>query len=251
MIPWIYPRIIVHRCGGALAPENTLAGLGIAARMGCAAAEFDAMLSADGVPVLVHDETLGRTTACEGRVDGLVAAELLTLDAGRKHHAAYAGERLPSLEAALERCAALGLAANVEIKPALGADSATGEAVARVVDRILSRRSGLSVLLSSFSASALAAARLATPRVARALLVGAIPGDWRDRVRKCDGFALHASAAELAADQVSEVRQSGLPLACYTVNDPARARELFALGVVAVFTDRPDLFPINTADRAP
>ena len=51
---WGHPRLIVHRCGGALAPENTLAGLRKAAELGCRAVEFDVMLSADGTPVLIH-----------------------------------------------------------------------------------------------------------------------------------------------------------------------------------------------------
>ena len=78
----IYPRIIAHRCGGALAPENTLAGLRVAARLGCRGVEFDAMLAADGVPVLIHDETLERTTSGLGRVTDSESAQLIRLDAG-------------------------------------------------------------------------------------------------------------------------------------------------------------------------
>ena len=59
---WPIPRVFTHRCGGALAPENTLAGLRIAAALGIRAVEFDVMLSADGTPWLIHDETLERTT---------------------------------------------------------------------------------------------------------------------------------------------------------------------------------------------
>lgn len=59
---WPHPRLIAHRCGGALAPENTLAGLRKAFELGYRAVEFDVMLSGDGTPVLIHDETLERTT---------------------------------------------------------------------------------------------------------------------------------------------------------------------------------------------
>lgn len=65
---WQLPRVFAHRCGGALAPENTLAGLRMAAQLGCRAVEFDVMLSADASPWLIHDETLERTTGGSGRV---------------------------------------------------------------------------------------------------------------------------------------------------------------------------------------
>ena len=94
----IYPRIIAHRCGGALAPENTLAGLRLAARLGCGGVEFDTMLAADGVPVLMHDETLERTTSGCGRVADLDSISLARFDAGSRHHPAFAAEPVPTLE---------------------------------------------------------------------------------------------------------------------------------------------------------
>lgn len=240
---WRYPRIIAHRCGGALAPENTLAGLRIAARLGCRAVEFDAMLSADGVPVLIHDETVMRTTGGGGRVNSLGAAQLSALDAGARHHGAFAGERIPSLEEALALCAVLGLGANVEIKPSTGAETATGEAVTAVAFRMRQRHAELAVLLSSFSEDALAAAARTAPGIERALLVSRVPEDWQERMRRHDCVALHASASALDAATVRGVVEAGRPLACYTVNDPGNAGTLFGWGVAAVFSDRPDLFP--------
>jgi hypothetical protein len=149
----IHPRIIAHRCGGALAPENTLAGLRLAACIGCKGVEFDAMLAADGVPVLIHDETLERTTTGRGRVAALDSATLIRLDAGIRHHPAFVGEPLPTLDVALRLCAALGLWANVEIKPAAGLEAETGRVVAR---HAAAATGGL--LLSSFSSLALRAA---------------------------------------------------------------------------------------------
>ena len=118
------PRLIAHRCGGNRAPENTLAGLHEAAR-GCQAVEFDVMLSADGTPVLIHDETLERTTNGVGRVCETPDAVLFALDAGR-------GERIPTLAEAAALCQRYGLLANIEIKPSAGHEAATG-AVARFV----------------------------------------------------------------------------------------------------------------------
>lgn len=131
---WEIPRVIAHhRCGGALAPENTLAGLPIAAVLGYRAVEFDVMLSADSTPWVIHDETLERTTNGRGNVCATSDFILRTLDAGAHQHRAYAGEPLPTFEAVACACQALGLHANVEIKPAQGFEQITGETVARQI----------------------------------------------------------------------------------------------------------------------
>lgn len=233
-----YPRIIAHRCGGALAPENTLAGLRLAARLGCLAVEFDVMLSKDGVPLLIHDETLERTTDGCGAVAGRDYAQLAALDAGLRHHPAFAGERLPTLAQALALCAELGLWANIEIKPAAGREAETGTAVGG----LLAAQWRGDGVVSSFAPAALAAARAAAPRRDYALLVEAVPADWRAQLDALGCAALHCSAAADAA-ALAAVAAAGVPLACYTVDRPQAAERLFALGVTAVFTDRPDLFP--------
>jgi glycerophosphoryl diester phosphodiesterase len=233
----IYPRIIAHRGGGALAPENTLAGLRLAARLGCGGVEFDVMLATDGVPVLIHDETLDRTTTGRGRVAALDSATLVRLDAGIRHHPAFAGEPVPTLDEALRLCAALGLWANVEIKPAAGQEAETG----RVVACHAAAASG-GLLLSSFSSIAMRAAADEAGRLPRALLVEAIPADWRERMVETGARALHSAARALTVDALQAVRDAGFPLACYTVNRRDEAERLFAMGVSAVFTDRPDLW---------
>lgn len=233
----IYPRIIAHRCGGALAPENTLAGLRLAARLGCGGVEFDAMLAADDVPVLMHDETLERTTTGRGRVGDMDSTHLARLDAGGLHHPAFAVEPVPTLDEALRLCAALGLWANVEIKPATGQEAETGKAVARHAAAATGK-----ILLSSFSALALRAAAAEAVQLPRAMLFEAIPADWRERLMETGARALHASARTLTVAVLQPVRDAGFPLACYTVNRREDAERLFAMGVSAVFTDRPDLW---------
>lgn len=252
---WHYPRVIAHRCGGALAPENTLAGLQVARLCGVSAVEFDVMLSADGVPFVIHDETLERTTDGQGAVALTRAAQLRQLDAGVRHHAAFRGERLPLLTEMLAACHALGLAANAEIKPAAGHDAATGRVVGEVIAVFQSAclaagKRPLSLLLSSFSEEALATALPSMERtdvgraMARALLVENVPADWQTRLRRLDCQHLHcaATATEVTSQLAAELRASGGALACYTVNDAAQAAQLFAIGVSAIFTDRPDCF---------
>ncbi len=234
----IYPRVIAHRGGGALTPENTLAGLRLAARLGCRGVEFDTQLAADGLPVLMHDRTLQRTTSGRGRVMATGSGALARLDAGRRHHPAFAGEPLPMLDAALRLCAALGLWANVEIKPGPGQDAETGRVVARLAAAV-----GGQLLLSSFSSAALCAAAAEAGGLPRALLVKAIPPDWRERLAQTGALALHAAARGLDPAALRAVRDAGFPLACYTVNRREDAERLFAMGACAVFTDRPDLWP--------
>ncbi len=232
-----YPRIIAHRCGGALAPENSLAGLEIAARLGCAGVEFDVMLSQDAVPLLIHDETLERTTTGQGKVAQLSAEQIRACDNGKPHHKAFAGSRVPSFDEALTALDRLGLWANIEIKPAAGHEVATGEAVAR---RLLAGWNGKGIV-SSFSLSALSAARQLAPALPIALLFEQLPADWASHAQR-----LQASAIHLAANHVTAVTAQQLgttPWACYTVNTLAEAERLFSLGCSAIFTDRPDLWP--------
>ena len=242
---WGHPRLIAHRCGGALAPENTLAGLRVAAGLGWRAVEFDVMLSADGTPVLIHDETLERTTDGRGRVADASDAELARLDAGSWFGPQFAGEPLPSFGEAAELCQALGLWANVEIKPASGCEVETGRKVAQQARELWA---GLPApLLSSFSLEALAAARAAAPELPRGLLVDAPPADWLKRLRQLGCLSLHCSRRHYGPGLLDEARRADVPLLVYTVNDPAEAELLLSLGVAALFTDRLDLIPPQQA----
>ncbi|MBS1190124.1 MAG: cytoplasmic glycerophosphodiester phosphodiesterase [Rhodocyclaceae bacterium] len=196
------------------------------------------MLTADGVPVLMHDETVDRTTDGCGSLAELEWAAVARLDAGVRFHPAWAGEPVPRLVDALVLCAALGLAVNLEIKPAAGHEERTGRVVAETLAR--SCPAGLSLVLSSFSPAALGAAAEAGGPWPRALLVESIPGDWPARLRSLGCTALHARAADLSRFQVEALRGAGVPVAAYTVNSAEEARRCFDLGVIALFTDRLD-----------
>lgn len=226
-----YPRVIAHRCGGMLAAENSLAGLAAAARLGCRGVEFDVMLSADGVPVLMHDDTVDRTTDGIGAVRRLTFAELRRLRIG--------AEPVPLLSEALRRCAELGLWANIELKAVAGGDDAE---LGSVVGGMLARAWNGRGVISSFSLDALLAARSQASRHAHALLFEALPGDWRKRVAATGAVAVHLDAGRLDVRDLAELCAAGLTVACYTVNERDRAKALYAAGVAAVFTDRPDLF---------
>lgn len=231
-----YPRIIAHRCGGALAAENSLAGLAAAARIGCGGVEFDTMLSADGVPVLMHDDTLDRTTNGKGPVSALTVAELRRLD--------LSGEPVPLLSEALERCAELGLWANIELKASAGCDETE---LGRVVGEFLAKHWNGHGVVSSFSMAALLAIKSQPWEHGSALLVETLPEDWRERARQVGAIAVHMDATTATAESIAAVREVGLVVACYTVNDRDEAERLLACGVSAVFTDCPDLWAAKGA----
>jgi glycerophosphoryl diester phosphodiesterase len=225
-----YPRIIAHRCGGRLAAENSRAGLRLAAGLGCRGVEFDVMLSRDGIPVLMHDETVDRTTGASGEVASLSLSALRALDIG--------GEPIPTLAEVLDDCRHLALWANIEIKPARGREVETG----RVIGRMLKESWNGHGVVSSFSPMALAAARQQAPGLPLALLADDLPEDWLGAARDSGAIGWHL-AATVTGEAIARVRASGLVVACYTVDDPAMAEQLFAAGAIAVFSDRPDHWP--------
>lgn len=239
-LPFVLPRVIGHRGAAALAPENTLAGVRQAAALGVRMVEFDAKLTADGVPVLMHDDTLDRTTDGTGPVAQTSLEAIRRFDAGAWFAPAFAGERVPTLAEALTAAAALGLAVNIEIKPCPGRARETAEAVLAVARAHWPAGAGRPLpLISSFEVACLEAARALAPDWPRGYLIWERPADWRDILAAVAPATLHVSRTHEDSARLAEYRATGLPVAVYTVNDPAEARALFAQGVAAVFSDTP------------
>lgn len=237
---WPYPRVVAHRGGGTLAPENTLAGIDTGAALGLKMIEFDAKLSADDVVFLLHDDTVDRTSDGHGAAARMNYAQIAALDAGSWCDARFAGESMPTLAQVAERCARHGLMANIEIKPCPGREIETGRRVAAEAARLWAE-STPSPLLSSFSIEALAAARDAVAELPRGLLVGGVPAEWRSLATELGCVSLHADHRKLDATLVAEIKSAGLFVLAYTVNDPARARALGEWGVDTICTDRIDV----------
>jgi glycerophosphoryl diester phosphodiesterase len=242
MKPWPYPRIIAHRGGGALAPENTLAGLRKAKERGFAGVEFDVMLAGDATPILMHDQRLERTTSGRGAIAETPYRDMQKLDAGSWYSRAYAGEPVPSFERASQLCVELGLWADIEIKPATGFEAQTGKAAA-LAARELWRDAPVQPLLCSFQPASLAAAKVAVPELPRGALTKTIPPDWEQWMQRLGCVSLHCDYRMLLPLQARAVRDAGYWLLCYTVNDPEIVRVLFDWGVDAIITDRLDLIP--------
>jgi len=233
------PPVIGHRGAAARAPENTLAGLRRAKALGCSWVEFDVRLTGDGVPVLCHDPRLDRTTDGRGLVSARSFADIRDCDAGASFAPEFAGERVPPLDEALALAAELELGVNIEIKAERGRDYATAAAVAATVRRL--GDNAPSLLVSSFQAAAVAAIRTLAPQLLRGILFRLVPRGWIETARRLGCAVIGADHRRLWRGRVAAIRAAGYPLMAYTVNDPARARLLYAWGVTSVFSDVPDI----------
>lgn len=243
---WPYPRWVAHRGAGKLAPENTLSAFRLGASHGYRMFECDVKLSADGVPFLLHDDTLERTTDAAGSAGDLHWADLSRLDAGGWHSRLYAGEPPPSLDAVAAFCLRNGHLLNLELKPVPGDAERTGQVVAKAVRLHWGEavRDGLSAwpLLSSFDPLALAAAREAAPELPRALLLDTLTPDCFDIAERLDCVAVVLEQSLVTEELLRTLHHDGLRVLAYTVNDAERAEGFFDLGLDGLITDAVDRF---------
>lgn len=235
---WPYPKIVAHRGGGKLAPENTLAAIDIGAHYGHTMIEFDAKLSQDGQIFLLHDDTLERTSNGWGIAGDLRWDQLVNVDAGSWFSDQFAGEPLPLLSQVAERCLQHGMMANIEIKPTTGLEYETGTAVAIAARGLWQRQTA--PLLSSFAIEALQAAQQAAPELPRGLLLDSWREDWLALTTELGCVSIHLNHKLLDESRVAMLKAAGLHILVYTVNSPARAAQLLQWGVDAICTDRID-----------
>lgn len=236
---WPYPDVIAHRGAGLLAPENTLEAIARGAALGQRMCELDVKLSAEAVPVLMHDDTLARTTDGRGAVAAMRLAGLRALDAGAWHSEAFRGARVPTLDEVADALVRDGMRVNLELKPCPGRDEETGRVVARAVLAAW-RDADVLPLLSSFSREALAAARAVAPGIPRALLTERGDEETLRVAVDLRCAAVNVAEAALTEGFVAKARGMGLRVLAWTPNDPARIAALRELGVDGVITDAVD-----------
>ena len=241
MKPWPYPFWIAHRGAGKLAPENTLAAFRLGAAYGWRMFECDVKLSADGVPFLLHDSVLERTTNGHGIAGEQRWGQLARHDAGSWHSRIHAGEPLPTLENVARFCLRNGYLLNIEIKPTPGTERTTGETVAAVAARLWSG-ADVPPLLTSFEPFALEGARATAPQLPRGLLVEKLREGWLAEARALECVAVVSHYAAWTRHSVAETHAAGMRALCFTVNDAESAEHLTDFGVDGIITDRIDLF---------
>jgi glycerophosphoryl diester phosphodiesterase len=220
------PKVIGHRGAPAYAPENTLASFREARRRGASWVETDVKLTADGVPILMHDPSLARTMGVDRLVAETPRAELPA--------------EVPTFEEAIACFRELGLGCNVEIKPCEGREVET----ARVAVEMLRRLWPAALpapLLSSFKDASLLAALHIAPEYARALLIGVLDDGWRARAEAISAAGINTDGKVLTAPRAVEVRKAGYALSVYTINEADVARALVGMGADCVITDAPDV----------
>lgn len=230
------PRLVGHRGAAATAPENTLASLRQAHAEGATWVEFDVKLTADDIPILMHDDRLGRTTNGQGKVAKTRMEDLQMLDAGNWFGPAFAGETVPTLRAALELCADLALGINIELKPCPGRAEQTTKIVAKMVDHIWPDNLP-QPLYSSFDRPSLLTIKAVKPDAKCGYLCTRIPKHWPEAVARYGCSTLNASHRWIRQKHIDAATALGVPVLVYTVNDPVRAKKLIDAGVTTVFTD--------------
>ena len=252
LFPAAGPVVIGHRGAAALAPENTHAAFAAAAELGVAF-ELDVTLSEDGHLVVIHDDTLERTTTGSGPVAETTWRDIQPLDAGSWYGSRWAGESVPSLPDVL---GAFGhkVVIDVEIKSPPSGTSVKPVAravVAAIQDAGLTQRA----FVTSFNPYVLEAVREADPSILRGQLVATFDGAdltgleklvlrnlWLNRKAQADILAAEAAFLRARGPRyVRWMKQKGYRVLAWTVNEPAEMQEMIGLGVDGVITDHPDL----------
>ncbi|MFE6745063.1 glycerophosphodiester phosphodiesterase [Kitasatospora purpeofusca] len=228
--------VIAHRGASSAAPENTLLSDEVARRAGADWIENDVQPSKDGVPHVLHDETVDRTTNGTGRVRDLTAAQLAALDAGAWFAPTTAGARVPTLAAQLDDLRTRGGSLLLEIK-----GPHTRDEVARIVKDIRDRGMAGRVFVQSFETDALRHTRELAPELPLGLLRASLDADPVAVARDLGLSAYNPADAALATrpEVVAALHAAGVAVNAWTVDAPARWKALDAAGVDGIITNRP------------
>lgn len=225
-----------HRGAAGLAPENTLAAFRMALELGADGTEMDLQLTRDGVVVVIHDDTVDRTTDGRGRIGDLTLAEVKRLDAGGKFGPTFRGERIPTLRELIDLVKASGkdrFRLNLEIKFAEGREGQPADLEEKVLAVLAETKFLDRVITQSFYHPSAAKMKRLAPGISAGLLVGQRrqPADPVAAVRDhgVDYYAPHHSL--VTADLLRALHQAGIPVVTWTVNDPADMRRLIDMGL--------------------
>ena len=233
-------RLIGHRGASAYAPENTIAAFQKAYELGCRFVEFDVMLSQDGEPFVIHDTSLKRTTNGRGDVGQVSAEYLHSLDAGSWFSSAFAGEKIPTLQAVIQWLTAFGMHANIEIKPYPKCMEQTTLAVLMHINRYWPSDKK-PPLVSSFDREALALCRHLAPELPLGFLLDKWENDWLKKAQEIQCFSVHLSGRIATEKRIAAISKEGYQVYVYTIDRKRQAFKLLNWGANALFSNYPDL----------
>lgn len=233
------PVVVAHRGDKTFAPENTLSAFKQAAWKGADAIEFDVKLTADGQVIVLHDQTVDRTTNGTGNVSKLPLAALRDLDAGVQFPGQFPGERIPTLAEVFETVGKR-IYMNIELT---NYSTPNDTLVPKVVEQV--KRQGLQerVFFSSFFTRNLRKARLLQPEVPRGLLtLPGLMGLWgRTFGWRGEYAALNPYMTDVKTDLVERIHAAGKQVNVWTVNSEEDIKCMIGLGVDGIITDNPVL----------
>jgi glycerophosphoryl diester phosphodiesterase len=232
------PTIFAHRGSSAYAPENTLAAFKLAIEQHADGIELDATLSAEGQVIVIHDDTVNRTTNGTGHIKSMNLTELKNFDAGSKFNPAYSSERIPTLEEVFETVGQK-IYIDVELK---NYSSPTDDLPDKVIALVKEYGLESSVMLSSFNIIALIRARSLLSDIPLGMIT--VPGladlTIRSRlVRLGPLFALHPNYIDVTPKLIHSVHHANSRIHAYPVNQADTMRQLFTAGVDGIFTADP------------
>ena len=237
---WSHPLIIAHRGDRVHAPENTLPAFKKGMEAGAAMLELDLTLTKDREIVIIHDETLDRTTDGKGKVSDFTLKELKALDAGSWFGPEFKGVRIPTLRELFE---AVGgeIMINLEIKPeAYEAHNPPDRIGLQVLDMIEEFQIWDHILISSFHPDVLLDLSRQKNCPPLGYLVEDFASSQLDHLKEMKAFSLNCEATILA-EEIAQVKALGCRVLCYTINDPKELKRLWEAGVDGFFTDDPAL----------
>ena len=237
----IASRLIAHRGCAKLAPENTKAAMYLTQKLGVEWVEIDANLMGDGTVVVFHDDTLDRLTHRSGNLHDLSYEDVADIDIGSHFSEAFQGERMLTLEAMLALLAEQHMGLNLEIKRY---EYFSAEDIVKPTITALEKCWGNfdRLIISSFDHEILKRVHQLKPHWQLGQLWEALPDDWQTTVDAIQAVSVHLDNTLITPEMARMVKQSGLDLYVYTVNDITEAHRLFEWGVDGIFTDNPTLF---------
>lgn len=236
---FIPPKVIAHRGACGYAPENTLIAMQVAADLGAKWVEFDVVLTQDEQAIIMHDETLKRTTNGRGEIAKTAWPVIEKLDAGSWFAPEFAGVKVPSFEELLIYLRNLQLNLVVEIKPTPGKEVATAQKAMEILERYWNITASVP-LISCWKEEGLETVYEINPTLPLGFISDKWLKNWADKLEKLHCVSLHINHKVLTPRRVAAVKEAGYYVLAYTVNDVRRAKELFSWGVDGVFTNYPD-----------
>ena len=218
-----FPRIFAHRGASSLAPENTIAAFAKAMEVGARWFEFDVDITGDGSLIVIHDDTLDRTTTGSGSYYQLGFSDIRRLDAGRWFSDTYRFERIPEATDVLAFAHAQQMGANLEIKPCAGGDRLRERLIEALAVTLAGDKVPSRLIVSSFDHDLLAAFHEACPTVALGWLIERASEEWHEGAAALGATAIHPGVEGLTESDVRAMRDAGFEVNVWTVNDVEQA----------------------------